>query len=119
MKTGIRHRSSGASSSRDLTPETHGNAIGIGLADVTTSRLVRAMDLRVTYLNALTALTPQSAKIPIHFETDREAIERLLDFALASRPSRRSPRPHRRHPVARRYSKSPKRSATKSSARRI
>jgi len=29
---------------RDLTPETHGNAIGIGLADATTSRVVRAMD---------------------------------------------------------------------------
>jgi hypothetical protein len=63
---------------RDLTPETHGNAIGIGIADVTTSRLVRAMDQRVTYLNSLTAQTPQSAKIPIHFDTDREAIERML-----------------------------------------
>ena len=63
---------------RDLTPETHGNAIGIGLADVTTSRLVRAMDSRVTYVNALTAMTPQCAKIPIHFETDREAIELIL-----------------------------------------
>jgi hypothetical protein len=29
---------------RDLTPETHGNAVGIGLADLTTTRLVRAMD---------------------------------------------------------------------------
>ncbi len=63
---------------RDLTPGTHGNAIGIGLADATTLRLVRAMDARVTYLNALTALTPQSVKIPMHFETDREAIGRML-----------------------------------------
>lgn len=63
---------------RDLTPETHGNAIGIGLADVTTTRLVRAMDHRVTSINALTALTPQSAKLPIHFDTDREAIGMTL-----------------------------------------
>ncbi len=63
---------------RDLTPETHGNAVGIGLADVTTTRLVRAMDHRATYINALTALTPQSAKIPIYFDTDHEAIERTL-----------------------------------------
>jgi hypothetical protein len=63
---------------RDLTPETHGNAIGIGLADVTTTRLIRAMDPRATTINALTALTPQSAKIPIHFDTDHEAIERIL-----------------------------------------
>jgi hypothetical protein len=63
---------------RDLTPETHGNAIGIGNADLTTTRLVNAMDNRVTYINALTALTPQSAKIPIYFDTDRECIERAL-----------------------------------------
>ncbi len=63
---------------RDLTPETHGNAIGIGLADVTTTRLVRAIDHRVTAINALTALTQQAAKVPIHFDTDREAIERIL-----------------------------------------
>jgi hypothetical protein len=63
---------------RELTPETHGNAIGIGLADVTTTRLVQAMDKRVTYINALTSLTPNSAKIPIHFDTDREAIAQAL-----------------------------------------
>ena len=69
---------------RDLTPETHGNAIGIGLADVTTTRLVRAMDHRTTGINALTALTPQCAKIPIHFDTDREAIAMTLaSLALA------------------------------------
>jgi len=59
---------------RDLTPETHGNAIGIGLADFTTTRAVRAIDLHVSYVNALTALTPQTVKLPIHFDTDREAI---------------------------------------------
>jgi hypothetical protein len=63
---------------RDLTPETHGNAIGIGMADITTVRLVNAIDLPVTYTNALTALTPQGAKIPIYFETDRECIQRAL-----------------------------------------
>lgn len=64
---------------RDLTPETHGNAIGLGMADVTTTRLVRALDPRKTYVNALTSLTPQSAKIPIHFETDREALALTLE----------------------------------------
>ncbi len=59
---------------RDLTPESHGNAVGIGLADLTTSRLVRAMDPQAIYVNALTALAPIIAKIPIYFETDSEAI---------------------------------------------
>jgi hypothetical protein len=63
---------------RDLTEETHGNAIGIGNADITTTRLVNGMDRRVMYMNALTALTPQSAKIPIYFDTDRECMERAL-----------------------------------------
>jgi hypothetical protein len=74
---------------RDLTPETHGNAIGIGLADVTTTRLVRAMDPHITSVNALTALTPQCAKIPIHFESDREAIAMVL-ASLALPPSHSS-----------------------------
>jgi hypothetical protein len=73
---------------RELTPETHGNATGIGLADVTTTRLVRAMDHRVTSINALTALTPQSAKIPIHFDTDREAIGLALASLGTSDPPR-------------------------------
>ena len=63
---------------RGLTEDTDGNAIGIGMADVTTTRLVREMDLNKTNINSLTALTPQSAKIPIAFDTDREAIERML-----------------------------------------
>ncbi len=63
---------------RGLTTETHGNAIGIGMADATTKRLVLATDHEATNINALTSLTPQSAKIPLTFETDREAIEKML-----------------------------------------
>jgi hypothetical protein len=71
---------------RGLTPETHGNAIGIGSADFTTDRLVAGIDQRVTAINALTALTVQSGKVPIHFVTDWEAIDRALDtLALQDR----------------------------------
>jgi len=65
---------------RELTPETRGNAYGIGLADFTTSRLIRAIDYRTTVLNCLTAANPEAAALPIHYDTDREAI----DAALAS-----------------------------------
>ena len=51
---------------RDLTPETHGNAVGIGLADVTTSRLVRALDHRMTYRNSLTAPSQPCPNVPSH-----------------------------------------------------
>jgi hypothetical protein len=64
---------------RGLTPRTHGNATGIGLADFTTTRLTRQMDYRATVINCLTAGYPEGAFLPVHFETDRE----VLDAALA------------------------------------
>lgn len=60
---------------RDLTPDTGGNAIGIGFADFTTARAVRKMDLKKTYINCLTAISPEKGAIPIYFDTDREALE--------------------------------------------
>ncbi|HMJ65216.1 MAG TPA: [Fe-S]-binding protein, partial [Candidatus Binatia bacterium] len=43
-----------------------------------TSRLVKGLDTKKTYINALTSLTPNCAKIPIYFDTDREAISMAL-----------------------------------------
>lgn len=62
----------------DLTPETHGNANGIGLADVTTRRLVDKIDFSATYANAMTSTFLNRAYIPIVGENDREAIEIAL-----------------------------------------
>lgn len=62
----------------DLTPETHGNANGIGLADVTTRRLVDNIDFTATYANAMTSTFLNRAYIPIVGENDREAIEIAL-----------------------------------------
>lgn len=63
---------------RGLTEKTHGNAVGIGLADFCTTRTVEAMDRNISYINSITALTPQPCKIPIYFDTDRECIEKAL-----------------------------------------
>jgi hypothetical protein len=60
---------------RDLTPSSDGNGNGIGLADVTTKRLVDRLDLEKTYKNAITAISPEKAAVPIHFDTDRKALE--------------------------------------------
>jgi hypothetical protein len=69
---------------RELTPESHGNAIGIGLADFTTRRLIEAMDRRATSVNVLTALSLHLAKTPMYFDADCEAIEQaLLSACLA------------------------------------
>ncbi len=60
---------------RDLTPASKGNGVGIGMADFTTARLVKGLNLQYTYMNALTSLGLLPAKIPIYFDNDREAIE--------------------------------------------
>jgi hypothetical protein len=66
---------------RDLTPESHGNASGIGLADVVSSRLVAAMDPAITYTNALAAMKVVPARIPFHFATDAECLRAALRLA--------------------------------------
>jgi hypothetical protein len=58
-----------------LTLETHGNANGIGLADLTTRRLVDAIDYKSTYTNVLTTRLWSAGRLPVVLETDREAVE--------------------------------------------
>jgi hypothetical protein len=60
---------------RDLSHPSDGNANGIGLADFTTTRLVQKIDMHKTFVNAITAISPEKAAVPIHFETDRQCLE--------------------------------------------
>lgn len=64
---------------RDLTDETEGNAVGIGMADVVHERAVARMDATKTYMNCVTAKTPEGARIAMTAGSDR----RGLDLALA------------------------------------
>jgi hypothetical protein len=59
----------------DVSPESHGNATGVGLADLTTRRLLDAIDPVPFRMNNLTACFLLRSKIPFDFPTDREAIE--------------------------------------------
>lgn len=61
----------------DLTPETHGHAAGIGLADVTTQRLVDQIDWEMTLTNSVTAgiFGLQRNALPITMADDRAALE--------------------------------------------
>jgi hypothetical protein len=63
---------------RDLTDKSKGNAIGIGLADITTQRLVDKIDHRATYINSITGISLEKAAIPMYVENDRRAIEIAL-----------------------------------------
>jgi len=63
---------------RDLTPESEGNAIGIGFADMTTWRLVRKIDYAAMYMNGITSSDTHDSKVPMAFDTDRDAIRTAL-----------------------------------------
>ena len=71
---------------RDLTPASEGNASGIGLADVTTTRLMAKMDWRATFLNCATAVHPHLARAPYAFASDREALEAALSATSLESP---------------------------------
>ena len=59
---------------RDLTEATHGNACGLGLADITTRRCAEKIDFSKTYTNLITATVLEPAKLPLVLRDDREAI---------------------------------------------
>jgi len=63
---------------RDLTEKSKGNATGIGLADITTKRLVDKINRSATYINCITGISLEKAAIPMYVENDREAIEIAL-----------------------------------------
>jgi hypothetical protein len=62
---------------RALSSASYGNGVGLGLSDVVHDRLAARLDPHPTWINALTASTPSAAKLPIHFSTDRECLERI------------------------------------------
>ncbi len=59
----------------DLSPETHGNGIGLGYASATTKRVFDQLDLAAMYPNAITCTVLGGARIPIVMESDKEAIQ--------------------------------------------
>jgi hypothetical protein len=62
---------------RNLSELTYNSGVGIGMADVTTDRCVDRIDWTPTQLNSLTANTPAAIRLPIHFPTDRECLEKI------------------------------------------
>jgi hypothetical protein len=64
----------------DVTDTSHGNAIGVGLADFIPFRILEKIDLRAAYVNAMTSGLggPQRGQLPIAFPTDRDAVAAAL-----------------------------------------
>jgi len=72
---------------RELTDESRGNAVGMGLADIITRRLFAKIDFAATYENALTSTFTERAKVPMIAETDRQAIQFALQALRGTAPA--------------------------------
>jgi Lactate racemase N-terminal domain len=59
----------------DVSEAAHGNALGVGLADLTTKRLFEKINYEAMNANTLTSTFLERAKIPMVLESDREALE--------------------------------------------
>lgn len=62
----------------DLTPESHGNAHGVGLATAITRRLYEKIDFKATYTNSITSGFLYKSRIPMIFTTEEEAFKNCL-----------------------------------------
>ena len=61
-----------------LTEASHGNALGIGLADVTTRRFAQQVDHEVTNANVLTSTFLERGRMPLVAADDAEALRWAL-----------------------------------------
>jgi hypothetical protein len=66
----------------DVTDESHGSAIGLGRADITTQRAFDKFDFEQTYLNGLTARVLEPSKIPLVLANDRLAIAAAIKTCI-------------------------------------
>ncbi len=72
----------------DLTDESHGNAAGLGLADITTKRLIEKINWHDTHINVFTSGFIERDRIPVVAENDRQALEWALEIAKVRDPEK-------------------------------
>lgn len=58
----------------DVSPESHGNAIGMGIFDVVTRKVFDQLDFESIYANAIAVKCLEDAKIPLIAQNEDEAI---------------------------------------------
>ena len=71
----------------DLTPASHGNATGYGIADFMSRRLFDKIDFPITTKNMFTSGFLQRGRMPLVFEDDQTAIEAALYDAFRNDPA--------------------------------
>ena len=82
---------------RGLTSETHGNALGLGMAEFCRSHVIREIDRQVTRVNALTSGHVAAGMLPLDYETDREMLAAALGHCRHGQTAERPAAVDRRH----------------------
>ena len=72
---------------RRLSAKTHGNANGVGLADVIPKQLHDEIDFEATYANAFTSTFLNRAYVPIVKANDQEAISAMFEVLRIDNPA--------------------------------
>lgn len=72
---------------RSLTDLSYGNSVGIGLADVAHDRLIDRIDPQAGYINARTSGSLAAVRIPIHYPSDRECLDLVVNTVGKLDPS--------------------------------
>ena len=72
----------------DITDESHGNATGLGVADMITLRMFNKMDLGATYTNSITSRNTNATRIPMILNDDRQAITVAVQTCLGVDPAK-------------------------------
>src|SRR3712207_1290364 len=70
----------------DVSEAAHGNTLGVGLADLTTRRLLEKINYEAMNANVLTSTFLERAKIPKILESDREALEAAMRCSWGVEP---------------------------------
>lgn len=70
----------------DITDETLGNVVGLGMADTCSRRVVERMSRENTYPNSLTSTVTCLCKIPMYFDTQKETIQATIKMTPAKAP---------------------------------
>ncbi len=61
-----------------LTTKTHGNANGLGMADITTKAVVDSIEWHKGYANSLTSTVTNVVKVPMFMETNELAVKAAI-----------------------------------------
>jgi hypothetical protein len=62
----------------DVSEESHGNALGVGLADLTTQRLADRVEREAMNANVITSTFVERAKVPMVLASDEEALRTAI-----------------------------------------